>query len=512
MSRPINAAPSIPSGGCCQPVGLPPVVNKVAEIVERSIESASSDSARKAMIVLCRCARGGKTTTLSAIATALHKSNINCMFVSFNSFSGFFRQAGESDSDGLYRLITNNLDPSMDPLAKRESDWDGLDKYIGTDKFVLIIDEINALSSKISENLQNTLKKYFLDKRNRHLVVSSHVPVFLQDSTCHDVTDSVSPISMFSDLFINNRPICLLQMPESTDTNVLNTMGCTGITSGMAVYYGGIPSLIYLKLTQPAEDPAVRFSRLRSGAPHDIEQFAAFIEALVTGQMDRRLEQYLKFCSSVVSIPSIGVEVQWPPCYSQCIIRQFTNIYEAQLLSREMIEIADTIGKEKLWEQICRVAILQHLIIAKYKGGAGPFQICEMLNVSNAIIRVEGLGKGVTTVEEAMDEIQNYIAHCERPTLAIYYPNEACLNQVDGFVAVILPSQKEFRIAGYRCSHGEDNSKGNIPKFFNYGGYVLRLVTTNNQTSLNSSGWRHCNQSEMDLFLGCSLSFTVGIH
>jgi hypothetical protein len=43
----------------------------------------------------------------------------------------------------------------------------------------LLIDEINALDPRISSAVGSVLKKYFLDKRNRVLIMTSHIPVHL---------------------------------------------------------------------------------------------------------------------------------------------------------------------------------------------------------------------------------------------------------------------------------------------------------------------------------------------
>jgi hypothetical protein len=59
------------------------------------------------------------------------------------------------------------------------SDWEKLDAHIGRDPFVLLIDELNALCFPIISEVMKILSTYFLDKINRFLVVSSHMPLHL---------------------------------------------------------------------------------------------------------------------------------------------------------------------------------------------------------------------------------------------------------------------------------------------------------------------------------------------
>ena len=73
--------------------------------------------------------------------------------------AGYQEKTDEDESSALFRLITNQIDPTFDPDAERITDWKALDEFIGDDPFVLLIDEINSLCRSISIAVANVLKK-----------------------------------------------------------------------------------------------------------------------------------------------------------------------------------------------------------------------------------------------------------------------------------------------------------------------------------------------------------------
>lgn len=130
------------------------------------------------MILISRCPRGGKTTVLFELQKKLRQNGINVISVTFNGVSGFCPLQDETPSESLYRVITNQLDDSIPETARRSCNWRELDEFICSKPFVLLIDEINVLCSEIGSDLAKILKEYFLDKPNRHTVLTSHHPLF----------------------------------------------------------------------------------------------------------------------------------------------------------------------------------------------------------------------------------------------------------------------------------------------------------------------------------------------
>ena len=213
------------------------------------------------------------------------------------------------------------------------------------------MDGIKALCGNIIRpELSNILKKHFLDKPNRHLVLTSYFPIYLDET-------NRTPVNFWSNSDISNHSIVLLDMPESArELKQMSPPDTDGITSGFAIFYGGVPSFIYIytAVTQQGDYPAVRFSRLIVETSYDVNEYASFVEALITGQPHPCLGKYM---------------------YAQCILRHFRND-DARELAEAMFkleDISDVNGDSKLWEQMTKVAILQHLNVAKYRMGYGPF-------------------------------------------------------------------------------------------------------------------------------------------
>lgn len=180
------------------------------------------------------------------------------MSISFNGETDFHKLQGESPIEALFRVITNQLDLQINKNQARKCDWKALDDHIGPAPFVLLIDEINILCSTIGSDLALILKKYFIVKANRCLIVTSHQPF---------VTESVDNmgISLWSDSAsqLSQRSLTLLSMPESYDMTELKQMDeikCAALTRSKSSFYGGIPSLMYAVAVQVVESPSTRFS------------------------------------------------------------------------------------------------------------------------------------------------------------------------------------------------------------------------------------------------------------
>eukprot|EP01039_Chlorochromonas_danica_P000798 gene798-866_t len=177
------------------------------------------------------------STILEALDRSLKLREVNTMTVSFNGTSGFLRVPGESASEALYRLMTNQLDLRIGKQSRRVVDWDALDMHIGE-----------------QHELAGVLKRYFLDKVNRHLVVTSHQQPFLNDSGdgALDRGDAgVDVFKLWSDSVtaLSERSLTLVPMPFCSDVSrlkLMNVVRCRKITQSLlAAFYGFMPSLMY---------------------------------------------------------------------------------------------------------------------------------------------------------------------------------------------------------------------------------------------------------------------------
>lgn len=506
----VNLTP-IPLGNlcCAEPIGVDESVNVAVVLIQECIELETSTTYRKTPLIVSRCARGGKTTILSKLHSALQAAGVMCLSVSFNGVSGFRRSLStETETEALFRMITNQLDPSMETQSKRYVDWKLVDNYIGEGPFVLLIDEINALTTTIGSDLAEILKEYFLDKKNRFLVMSSHQPFMTNVDG-----NSISPLWSDSVSLLSCRSIQLLKMPESYNIEQLikmNETKCSGLTRSQASFYGGIPSLMYIVSIQKTELPATRFSLYNQRLPLPTQDlFVDFVEAVVTGMPNISLKRYFCFSSDVSAEDNTGVKITWPLCYIQCVMEQFSYLDVAMEI-KECIETlakdSKTVGDGMVWEQSVRIAVLLQFVLAvngKYKL---PFDLGDVIEARNADIKVIPLGQGIKSVEEARLKINSYSNHFSRNTLVLFTPIEASLAQFDGF-CVRFENHQLQKVCGYQCKDNRKGAKGQVPDWITGGGHLLRneAPTRCKKEGYNEKRWLYYNSTETDQFLGWSL-------
>jgi hypothetical protein len=142
-------------------------------------------------MALVRCSRGGKTRALYEIAAAIKKNFSDCavLYVSFNDWSSVKPWEQSQPLEALCRRIAASAlcNLGIDDMHEKYEDFynanvsaDAVLKWLGKTPCVLLIDELNNLTSlnddKVqSEPLVTFLKKHFLSSENRYFIFSSHV-------------------------------------------------------------------------------------------------------------------------------------------------------------------------------------------------------------------------------------------------------------------------------------------------------------------------------------------------
>jgi len=488
---------------CQNLVGVREAVDEGFNFINRTIPFESCSAYRKTLLMIARCPRGGKTTILAHLHHRLRDEGFNAMSISFNGGTYFRRLQGESASEALFRIITNQLDLQIDKNRTRNCDWKALDDHIGHMPFVLLIDDINILFPIIEIDLALILKKYFINKENRCLVVSSH-HLFLENAGIPLWSDCESHLSMCS--------LSLLNMPESYNTTELTQMNevhCAGITRSTASFYGGIPSLMYATAMQPEETPAHLFSLFMKGMSKNRSDFEDFVTELVTGIAEPSVRHYLCFSSGPSSHPSFGILFKWPLCFVQCIMNHYRGIAEAQYIS-ECIDVlcrdSSTAGDGIVLQQSIRIAILLRFVLTTRKGFGVPFQLCEADEVQAADIQMVALGEGITTIQQAHQIIRYYARTTTRTTLVLFYPVEASFAPFDGFCA-LFQSLKLLKVCGYRCDDNNKEPSGTVPDWVTQGGHLLRSQAPRRHKTdgPDANGWTHYNETETNGFLGWTL-------
>jgi hypothetical protein len=251
--------PPLGEDACQRPIGVESVLHEAMGYIERNIGKRTSLTSRVAPVVLSRLARGGKTTALCLLFDKLkRKGRFSPIMITFNGSSYFQLYKGESHKAAILRLIATQLLGSASarlPHTAIECDEAELDAHIGEIPTVLLIDELNVLGVPLDIEAGLLLRRMFLDKANRYLVFTTHVPMNVDMPASSVMGSSLALPSSDRGCHVVSLPTCMNEME-------LQRMGddCSGLTHAEVAYYGGIPSLVYAVKTL-SEQPQYRFER-----------------------------------------------------------------------------------------------------------------------------------------------------------------------------------------------------------------------------------------------------------
>ena len=517
MSELLRCAAS--SNNCPEPIGLDKTINEALSITSSHIQESSNSSGtyRKPPLLISRMARGGKTTVLLAIFDRIKATGNNAMFITFNGSSNFKRLYEESEEEAFYRVIAAQLVDLNGYRGKIVPDWEFLDHHIGESPFVLLVDEINALSFPVSGKLSIILKNYFLDKANRFLVFSSHLPVDLEGDFNRESAGSVRPCEVLS------LPICM-------NMKLLREMGskCAYITKSTVAYYGGIPSLIYCEYQNRDYSPVQRFLSFNSLTITAKNSFLAdFVDELLEGKMrqthvDVRCFDKLASLRTVVLGPQHQKEqrIHWPLCYIACVLEL---VGSNPIVASEIVSLItkirfyqDDLNVGGWWEEVVKIAFLLRFVHSANSGSAGPFGLCGANEAQGAVISAVRFLPATKSVDEARREMHSTLGKLNDGChLVLFYPSNPSLEQFDGYVAFKRvarnrrSSNVQSIIIGYQCKAGCANSEGEKPS------WLHKAILLRGNAMMNASyprQWYHASKEEVTAFLGFSLAMLCDLY
>jgi hypothetical protein len=373
------------------------------------------------------------------------------------------------------------------------SDWEKLDAHIGTCPFVLLIDEMNALCFPIGSEVMKILKTYFLDKINRFLVVSSHIPLHLDDDN-----------GVFRNSVLSKRPTKIVELPVSNDLTKLREMGpsCHNLNHKIVNYYGRIPSLMYAERESKDSSPTGRFYKYNwGGTTHNSDEFYDFVEELLDGKkVHNSVRVYDKLSSSIGE--GLG---RWPPCYVSCIITLFSQsipgVEALQSAFKALETYQESVDKGKWWEELVAIVLILRCCAASGRSYQGPFGITKSSNAVGSLVSFYKFGEEIKTLKEANNIIDQQIRNVtsDSGSFIIFVPSFASFPQFDGFIVFTKIGKTEK--FGYQCKHGKEGSHGQKPSCLDKV-ILLRGNAYNNSTV--TRGWAHWNKEQVIELLGVS--------
>lgn len=433
-------------------VGVHDAVAEAKDIVMAELPNKTAETGgyRVPPLVISRLARGGKTTALCLLFDALKAvkdMQVNVMMISFNAngSSPFKILDTETQTEGLIRNIASQLvDPAVDPTKIKCTAKD-LDEYIGDSPFVILIDELNAMANPVDEDAGRFLRSLFLDKENRYLVFTTHVPMDLDPKASHFMESGTKPASP--------RGVRSISLPTSNDLTSLRLMpGCENINPATVALYGGIPSLIYSVCALNEMTPEVRFRKAGLEIPLDQQQnlLLQFVKSVVTGERNDKLKMFEQFATTN------DTKIQWPICYIQYIL----NLFEQTQVTRFLIDECqslETYAKQteagKDWECVINISLGFRCLYQLFFGSGFPFKMVKL----GTKPEVSALSFPCKTVAEAKSFIDDQLSKSPL-CLLLAVPSFAKFPEFDGFVVCAHPGQ-ETVVVGFQAKLGSGTPK-----------------------------------------------------
>ena len=462
-------------------------------------------------LVYASLARGGKSTFLILLFDRLKVEGFAPIFISFLSR---VVRPGETASQMLNRYIALQMCDPVSGECAANAVVDELELYAHIDRtsegrgVILLIDELNKLGLPLDAVAAQSLKDYWLDRSNRFMVFTSHVPLDLDASSQTGVvarSPRASSVLSSGPGPSSSRTIVTVKHPRCLDPGTLSEMflpSLVSVTPAEVSLYGGIPSLVYSAKTEP-RSLQMRFAErgllVRDSQEATVVQvLQKFITAVLTGQQQMYIGSFYEF--GVVPAPG---EIQWPIFYLQQILDLFPdgrNLKLADLIERDLTTYASRTGSGLDWELIVQVAILMQCLDAKVNEGSGPFDIVAS---GEQVFRIETfqLAHTVVDAEQANKVLDDFIYRCQRGTIVVATPGFVSFPVVDGFV-YFKESNENVRKIAYQVKLGRAYPADAVPSFLESGILVRGKPPSK---SAERGRWKYHSDSQIDRLLGASL-------
>lgn len=455
-------------------------------------------------LMISRMSRGGKTTLLLLLFHQLQKEpNTHPIFISFNGSTNYHKGLTQKQAI-LHSIAAQLTDPGEINRRNIICDEDALDLYLGNEPVVLLIDELNVLASPIDEEAGAMLKNLFLDKLNRYLVFSTHVPFCLDSLISH-----LRPSSNSS----TRECVALPYHPISEFTLLQNLVSnyCE-LTTREAMIYGGVPSLIYSVKISESFCPFRYYKGFITELTFDKCSFYTLLAAVMDGKLPESLHSYARFGIVTKGSPTEGPLIYWPLCYIifflesfSLALPEFRSAIRGILQSYQLLSAASFMeGSGKEWESIINIAILLRCILSTDQSEYSPF---DLFQTPISKVQFLNLNREVTTLEAAKRVIDITLSASDHPAVLFAIPTSSTFEVVDGIIAHRTSHNTKYH--GYQAKAGKGyptTASGSLPEWIS-NCYLLRGRPAENTRDTTRDGrWSYCDKSSINALLGRSLA------
>ena len=497
-------------------VGVSSVVSRCAQIVRENIFLQTFDLSRKPPLGLSRMGRGGKTTVLIHLFHHLKDSaKFNVVYINFNG--KFEMKVGETHCEAILRLIAMQLvDTDLLNLDSRVvCSRDYLERYIVKSgrPFVLIIDELNSLAYPPDTDAARLLRDMFLNPPGRYLVFSTHRYI--------TVEDTVNVLGVVSEP-PSARQLTLVELAVSFDLDELRkiSLSCRDLTMEQALYYGGIPSLIYCSREISAErNPADQFSRKVNVSDMNGVDKNTFIGGLIDHILSGDYliaPDYVKYFESFASIlndvKSSTVTIRWPLVYIGRMLDfmyrvspqsgEFKVLSDLQrLLDVDFVGHSSRVDSGTGWEIITIVAILLRCVRAY-----AMKETLTVMSINFGTVSSVSLNRlnDVKTIESAAAVITETMEPLSVGAVVMFYPSYAGFPFCDA-ILVYKTSSASLQQVAIQNKLGRSYREGDVPEWITKAVLIQGNAPKSRKKKKTTTKWLFLTREKVDELLGYSL-------
>ena len=483
-------------------------LNEAMTIVRENCAKEDNSVERVPPMGFICCHRGGKTRALKEIGIAIKASMPDTVVLSV-SLAEYL--PCESEKNDLVTALCHRIAYfALDTVTKNSIrgfydfrkntciDELSIIKWLGNQKCVLLIDDLNVgtadIKKKVLRRFYKFLKDNFLSQAGRYLVFTSHAV-----STTEQLLDYIDSVSKRW-IVIKELPV-VRNLSEATTALQLEDP----LSAATAIYNGLIPAFI-LKVQynynfhqpKPIEQC---FEKINNNIIFDI------MRSFVSGDTSDLPSELLPLMNT------IGYKtVRWMPRHFEDVVGQFAfskNIspWVPEIMRQIRFQLSEfkrcVDSDVKTWGKLFTILILIRLLGGEFHNTLMPFAISNSYEVS---FNSNEVCSDLTEFRN-VNEIKAQLRHSFKtyPHIAVIVPPFVRFENYDLLIVIFETQVTEPRIYAYQCKNGRElvepkSEDKTVTQAFWMNGQPPEVASCKNK-------WIVANQSEIESFFGVSGSY-----
>lgn len=486
-----------------------------AKMVLEQADLEETNNPRVSPVALVRCSRGGKTRSMVELASEVrkHDSSYGIVYVTFNTNTSLMETPVRDPMAELcVRIAFTALKDRSEPSDKKRKflefsratrvspTW--VEHWLGTQKCILFIDELNLLQDSIGAKVAIFLKQHFLIQSGRGLVFSSHVASF--NNLLVDFMSSRSKRRVIS------RPLPII--PSLHETRVHFQM--PDLSAQDALFLGLIPGLIVeRKMHRAPTTSRINTVEKFLGTIQNREDVCRLLRSLLTGAgIDSPLQEL-----TTTDLKDDGTQIfRWIPFHMHYVLDRisqdcpYVDAHMRHCLSSGIVDLFRQFAGTKweagdAWEALFLIVLIVRCLTETFDETVVPLR---PLITGSIQVQYNGpLNGHVDFFRETnpVDFVDGIPLRSWVPAgtcaLSIYYPGHARFEAYDVILAFWTADGSRL-LYGYQLKEGST-----IPAVFAFDQvftkcFLIRGKAMQGRRSVRL--WHSVSDTELDNFFGVS--------